>query len=96
MEIIGVIKGSACRSIDFKPLSREEYILEGHRISPINVDRNHVYDIYLRYEKVKRGFGDIDDIDRARNVLNGMSRNRDIKARIERAFDEVYVDGNWI
>lgn len=94
MEIIGVIKGSACRSIDFKPLTREEYVADGHRISPINVDRNHVYDIYMRYEKVKREHGDLDDIDRARDVLNGMSKNRDVKGRIERAFDEIYVDGN--
>lgn len=93
MEIIGVIKGSAFHSIDFKPLTREEYFREGPRISAIKVDRNLVYDIYLRYEQVRREFGDRDDIDRAKDVLNGMSKNQEVKEKIERAFDEIYVDG---
>lgn len=93
MEIIGVIKGSACRSIDFQPLTRERYLQDGHKISPIGVDRDLIYNIYLRYEKVKRDYGDIDDIDRARDVLNGMAKNRDVRNRIEKAFDEIYIDG---
>lgn len=93
MEIIGVIKGSACHSIDFQPLTREKYLLEGHKISPLDLDRNLMYKIYLSYEKVKRDHGDIDDIDRARGVLNGMVKNRDVRDRIEQAFDEIYIDG---
>ncbi|KAH8146891.1 uncharacterized protein LAJ45_08970 [Morchella importuna] len=92
MEIIGVIKGSACHSIDFQPLTREKYLQEGHRISPIEVDRDLIYNIYERYEKVKRDHGDIDDIDRARDVLKGMAKNRDVRNRIEKAFDEIYID----
>lgn len=96
MEIIGVIKGSACHSIDFQPLTREKYLQEGHRISPIEVDRDLIYNIYERYEKVKRDHGDIDDIDRARDVLKGMAKNRDVRNRIEKAFDEIYIDGKAI
>jgi hypothetical protein len=96
MEIIGVIKGSACRSIDFQPLTRERYIQAGHKISPIDLDRDLMYNIYLRYEKVKRDHGDIDDIDRARDVLNGMAKNRDVRNRVEQAFDEIYIDGEPI
>lgn len=93
MEIIGVIKGSACHSIDFSPLTREGYFTDGRRISRIDVDRNQVYDIYQHYERTKREYGDVDDVDRARGVLQGMAKNPDVRMRIERAFDEIYVDG---
>lgn len=93
MEIIGVIKGSACRSINFLPLGRDEYQANGHKISPVSVDRDLLYDIYECYEKKKRELGDVDDVDRARSVLEGIANNSDLRERIERAFDEVYVDG---
>lgn len=96
MEIIGVIKGSACRSIDFTPLTREMYYTTGRRISPVTVDRGLVYDIYLHYEKTKQKYGDVDDVDRARKVLVEISKNSDLRSRIQRALDEIYVDGRLL
>ena len=96
MEIIGVIKGSATRhsgSANFRPLSREEYEKMGHRTFSMAVDRERLYDLYERYEKLKRGLGDLDDVDRARSVLDALSSNADLRRKIENAFDEVYVDG---
>lgn len=93
MEIIGVIKGSACRSLGFLPLGRDEYRENGHKISPVSADRDLLYDIYECYEKRKRELGDVDDTDRARLVLEAISNNTDLREKIERAFDEVYVDG---
>ena len=96
MEIIGVVKGSATRhsnSSTFHPLSREEYQEMGHRISPVAIDRKCLYDLYERYERLKRNFGDKDDVDRARSVLDALSGNADLREKIERAFDEIYVDG---
>lgn len=93
MEIIGVIKGSACSSVDFHPLGREEYRANGYKISPVVVDRDLLYNIYECYEKLKRQLGDVDDIDRARAVLEMISNNSDLREKVERAFDEVYVDG---
>ena len=96
MEIIGVIKGSATRhssSSTFCPLSREEYQEMGHRISPVEIDREWLYNLYERYEKIKRDLGDQDDVDRVKLVLDAISGNADLRGKIERAFDEVYVDG---
>lgn len=93
MEIIGVIKGSACSSIDFLPLGRDDYRTNGHKISPVSADRNLLYNIYECYEKLKLQLGDVDDIDRARAVLEAISNNSDLREKVERAFDEVYVDG---
>lgn len=94
MEIIGVIKGSAYRSTKFRPLAREEYRADGHKVSRVPVDTDLVYDIYERYEKLKGQFGDVDDCDRVRSVLEAISNNADLRDRIGRAFDEIYVDGN--
>ena len=96
MEIIGVIKGSATRHLSssaFRPLSREEYQQMGHRISPVEIDREWLYDLYERYEKLKRDLGDQDDVDRVRSVLDAISGNEDLGGKIKNAFHEVYVDG---
>lgn len=92
MEIIGVIKGSAWTSTTFSPLSRTEYESHGHRISPVSLDRNAMYDIYQRYEDRKCQFRDVDDIDRARVVLEAISKNQALGKRLEGVFDEIYVD----
>ena len=96
MEIIGVIKGSATRhssSSTFRPLSREEYQEMGRRISPVEIDREWLYGLYERYERLKRDLGDQDDVDRVVSVLDAISGNTDLREEIERAFDEIYVDG---
>lgn len=97
MEIIGVIKGSATRRHSsppyFRPLSREEYQDKRHKISTVTIDRKWLYDLYERYEELKRGLGDMDDVDRAMSVLEAISGNLDLRGKIEKAFDEVYVDG---
>ncbi|KAI5837906.1 hypothetical protein DFP73DRAFT_600345 [Morchella snyderi] len=92
MEIIGVIKGSAWTSTTFSPLSRTEYVSHGHRISPVSLDRNALYDIYQRYEDIKSQFKDVDDIDRATAVLEAISKNQVLGKRLEGVFDEIYVD----
>lgn len=93
MEIIGVIKGSACRFGKFSALTRDEYRQDGYKISPVTVDRDIVYDLYQHYEKRKGQHSDVDDIDRARSVLEAILNNPELKQRIEGAFDEIYVDG---
>lgn len=93
MEIIGVIKGSACRFGKFSALTRDEYRDGGYNISPVNIDRDVLYDIFQYYEKRKAEFSDVDDIDRARCVLEAILNNPELKQRIEGAFDEIYVDG---
>lgn len=93
MEIIGVIKGSACRFGKLTSLTRVEYRESGYSISPVTVDRDMVYDLYEHYEKRKVQFSDVDDIDRVRSVLEAISNNPELKQRIEGAFDEIYVDG---
>lgn len=93
MEIIGVIKGSACRLGKLDPLTRVEYRQGGYNISPVTVDRDMVYDLYEYYEKRKIQFSDVDDIDRVRIVMETISHNPELKQRIEGAFDEIYVDG---
>lgn len=96
-EIIGVIKGLANRHHptppNFRPLSRKEYQEMEDKISLAVIDRERLYDLYELYEKLRRGFGDVDGVDRVISVLDAISGNVDLRGKIEQALDEVYVDG---
>ncbi|CAG8567860.1 13873_t:CDS:10 [Dentiscutata erythropus] len=61
-----IIKGS---NPDVECLSREEYLSVNTKKYPIFCDRNEIYDLFERYEKMKKLNYDYDSIDRTRAVL---------------------------
>ncbi|KAH0545413.1 hypothetical protein FGG08_000554 [Glutinoglossum americanum] len=94
-EIMGVIKGSASSRESLSPLSRQEYMSRGYRQAPfftLESERTSVYNLYEAYEGVKRGFGDVDYIDRVVNLLQAIRGDERLRERFGVAFDEVYVD----
>ncbi|CAG8450090.1 7512_t:CDS:10 [Dentiscutata heterogama] len=61
-----IIKGS---NPEVECLSREEYLSVNTKKYPIFCDRNVIYDLFERYEKMKKLNYDYDSIDRTRAVL---------------------------
>jgi hypothetical protein len=56
-EIVSFIKGSSAAAAAGKPLSREEYVALPHKIAPAfagDARREAVYDLFCRYEVLKR------------------------------------------
>lgn len=93
---MGVIKGSASQSSNFEPLSREEYINRRWKLAPnfaTDSERNAVYSLYERYEKLKRIREEVDGTDRVIHVLTELKKNPELRETVESFLDEVYVDG---
>lgn len=98
MEIMGAIKGSMSFVSNLKPLSRDEYINKRWRAAPsfaTDNERDAVYSLYEIYERQKRTRGEIDSIDRVIDVARALDKNPDLRRRIEKFLDEVYVDGEY-
>ena len=97
-EIMGVIKGSARSLESLAALNQEEYVARSRRLAPTFVlddERNRIYAIFESYETLKTSRGEVDDVDRVVNVLKTMRRDANVKALLESAFDEIYIDGRW-
>ncbi|CAG8607873.1 45495_t:CDS:10 [Gigaspora margarita] len=80
-----IIKGS---NPEVEYLSREEYLSVNTKIYPKFYDRNEIYDLFERYEKMKKFNYDYDSIDRTRAVLRCAKR----KALDGLQIDEIYID----
>ena len=94
-EIMGVIKGSESSRQSLKPLSREEYMKRSSRLAPSfksESERPRVYDLFERYEALKRLSGDFDYIDRVVKLLDTIRRDRPLRDELQSRFDEIYVD----
>lgn len=95
-EIMGVIKGSLLAAKTLTALSREEYVHTSCRMAPAfssELERNRVYSIFERYEKLKFDANDIDQVDRVRNMLSMIRTQNKSDSRLGYAFEEIYVDG---
>ncbi|KAI5808229.1 hypothetical protein DFH27DRAFT_650744 [Peziza echinospora] len=94
-DILGVIKGSSQISTNFSPLSEEEYCSLSARVAPVFTtpeDRSRVYKVYIKYEAMKERLGDRDSIDRVIALLLALNADEELKKRVQKLFDEVYVD----
>lgn len=93
---MGVIKGSLLAAKTLTPLSREEYLHTSCRMAPAfssELDRDRVYSIFERYEKLKSDANDIDQVDRVRDMLKMIRAPNKPDSRLGYAFEEIYVDG---
>lgn len=92
---MGVIKGSASSGQSLASLSRQEYLDRSCRLAPVFVledDRSHVYDIFERYEDIKKENQDVDNVDRVVRMISVIRRNTSLKQLLQSAFDEVHID----
>ncbi|CAG8852262.1 6291_t:CDS:2, partial [Racocetra persica] len=80
-----IIKGS---NPEVECLSREEYLAVNIKKYPIFYDRNEIYDLFEKYEKMKKLNYDYDSIDRTRAVLRCAKRDSLGGPHIH----EVYID----
>lgn len=95
-EIMGVIRGSRICAQSLRALSREEYVPKGSKVSPAFpgvADREKAFDVYERYERLKKQRGQIDDLDRVMDVLKYVAENQNFASQLRRCFEEIYVDG---
>jgi hypothetical protein len=91
---MGVIKGSASNNATLRSLSREEYLELNHKQAPtFSAQRAEVYDLYIRYEKLRREYEDRDGTDRISLLLKFLNTDSDLKDSIEGSLGELYVDG---
>jgi len=96
LDIMGVIKGSTSRDVNFEPLSREQYIMKRWKLAPnftSREGRDSLYTLYQHYEKNKMWRGEQDDIDRVVHVFKQLEQNPVLRSEIESLLDEIYVDG---
>ena len=94
-EIMGVIKGSASSGKSLTFLSRQDYLNRSCRLAPVfkaEDDRSVVYDIFERYEEMKKKNQDVDSVDRVMRMMRAIRRNASLKQLLESTFDEVYID----
>lgn len=93
---MGVIKGSLLAAKKLTALSREEYLHTSCRMAPAfssELERDRVYSIFERYEKLKSDANDIDQVDRVRDMLSMIRAQNKPDSRLGNAFEEIYVDG---
>ena len=91
---MGVIKGSASGK-SLAPLSCQEYLDRSCRLAPVFVmedDRSLVYDIFQRYEDMKKENQDVDNVDRVVRMMSAIRRNTSLKQLLESSFDEIHID----
>ncbi|KAJ5980108.1 hypothetical protein N7481_007406 [Penicillium waksmanii] len=94
-EIMGVIRGSRICAKDLRALSREEYVPRESKVSPAFpgvADREKAFDVYERYERLKKQRGQIDDLDRVMDVLKYIMENPSFASQLRRCFEAIYVD----
>ena len=94
-EIMGVIKGSASSGKSLTFLSRQDYLNRSCRLAPVfkaEDDRSVVYDIFERYEEMRKENQDVDNVDRVVRMMKAIRRNASLKQLLESTFDEVYID----
>ncbi|KAJ5280089.1 hypothetical protein N7478_005461 [Penicillium angulare] len=94
-EIMGVIKGSITAAKSLESLTRPQYLSKSSKISPTfssEGDRQKIFDAFDRYERVKKGRGQIDELDRVNLILKDLKSTPDLANLIRRCFDEIYVD----
>ena len=94
-EIMGVIKGSASSGKSLTFLSRQDYLSRSCRLAPVfkaEDDRSVVYDIFERYEEMKKENQDVDNVDRVMNIMRAVRQNVSLKQLLESTFDEIYID----
>ncbi|KAF8533500.1 hypothetical protein BDD12DRAFT_898763 [Trichophaea hybrida] len=94
-EILGIIKGSISSAGELGSLTREQYLALSHKRAPTfsSLERQDVYDLYLRYESQKSRNGDSDGIDRVISLLKFLrTADTDSKNTIEGILEEIYVD----
>lgn len=92
---MGIIKGSMPRDGEFGSLSREKYLGLGRKLAPTfsPEEREDVYDLYLRYEKIKSKYGDRDGIDRVIALLNFLKDADPVSKRaLDGILEEIYID----
>jgi hypothetical protein len=93
-EFMGVIKGSASNNATLGSMSREEYLELSHKQAPtFSAQRAEVYDLYIRYEKLRKEYRDRDSTDRISLLLKSLNTDLNLKDSIEGSLDELYVDG---
>lgn len=93
---MGVIKGSLLASKTLTALSREEYLQTSCRMAPAfssDLERDQIFSIFERYEKLKSDANDIDQVDRVRDMLSMIRAQKKPDSRLGSAFEEIYVDG---
>lgn len=98
MEIMGVIKASVSSVSNLEPLSRGEYLGKRWKAAPsfaTDSERDAVYSLYEHYERLKKSREEIDNLDRVINVVKVLGKNPELRGRVERLLDEVYVDGEY-
>lgn len=93
---MGVIKGSLLAAQTLVALSREEYLHASCRMAPAfssEMERDRVYSIFERYEKLKSDAKDRDQVDRVRDIISMIRTQNKPDSRLGHAFEEIYVDG---
>lgn len=93
---MGVIKGSLLAAKTLTALSREEYLRTSCRMAPAfssEPERDRVYSIFERYEKLKSEANEIDQVDRVRDILSLIRKQNKPDSHLRHAFEEIYVDG---
>lgn len=93
---MGVIKGSLAATKTLTNLSRQEYLRTSCRMAPAfssELQRDQVYSIFERYEKLKSEANDIDQVDRVRDMLSVIRSQNKPDSHLGQAFEEIYVDG---
>lgn len=60
---------------------------------PSELERDRVYSIFEKYEKLKSDSNDIDQVDRVRDMLSMIRAKTKPDSRLGYAFEEIYVDG---
>ncbi|KAL8933685.1 MAG: hypothetical protein Q9216_006254 [Gyalolechia sp. 2 TL-2023] len=94
-EIMGVIKGSATSISSLNPLTLEEYLHKSSRIAPnftLESERTLVYQVFERYETLKRGRQAVDYADRVVDILRAIQTEPSLRRMLSSVFDEIYID----
>jgi hypothetical protein len=97
-EIMGVIRGSRICAQSLRALSRDEYVPKGSKVSPAFpgvADREKAFDVYERYERLKKQRVQIDDLDRVMDLLKYIAEDVNFASQLRRCFEEIYVDGEF-
>jgi hypothetical protein len=90
-EIMGIIKGSTSTKDSLDSLSRNEYLAFSHRKAPAfsREQRVDVYELYIRYERLKHNNQDKDDIDRVVSILRYLKANHGSPNSVEGWLEEI-------
>ena len=94
-EILGIIKGSRTACATFDALSRADYTALPTRAAPtfrLESQRHQVYDIFLRYEQMKKDRNASDVVDRVLRIMVAINKSSHLRAALSNTFDEIYID----